>query len=236
LWRVREAIVELLRAVAVTKARFEWSALISMAQCCSVAWKHHCGASCFKCPQLGHPAIDSASGAVLVEIRSCWQKAAWAGESVMRVLLAGLVSLLAGAAFAQSDNKPAIGTDLRIAQAEIRKTDNVPPGGCMPIGLTARGDLVFPMQCRELIERERGPVPDQQLPVPEQRSQQEPRSQQEAPVIATPVIAAPAEKEMATTGQTSERRKRVVSGAERRKPLPPLRPVSGPQITGAISN
>jgi hypothetical protein len=106
----------------------------------------------------------------------------------------------------------------------------------MPIGLTARGDLVFPMQCRELIERERGPVPDQQLPVPEQRSQQEPRSQQEAPVIAIPVIAAPAEKEMATTGQTSERRKRVVSGAERRKPLPPLRPVSGPQITGAISN
>ncbi len=124
----------------------------------------------------------------------------------MRVLLAGLVSLLASGAFAQ--------------------TDNVPPGGCMPIGLTARGDMVFPMQCRELIERERGPVPDQQLPVPEQRSQRQ------APVIA-PVIVAPAEKEIVTTGQTPERRKRV-SGTERRKPL--LRPVSGPQVTGAISN
>jgi hypothetical protein len=40
---------------------------------------------------------------------------------------------------------------------------NIPPGGCTPIGLTARGDLVFPIQCRELIERERGPVPDQVL-------------------------------------------------------------------------
>ena len=96
----------------------------------------------------------------------------------MRVLLAGLVSLLASGAFAQ--------------------TDNVPPGGCMPIGLTARGDMVFPMQCRELIERERGPVPDQQLPVPEQRSQRQ------APVIA-PVIVAPAEKEIVTTGQPPER-------------------------------
>jgi len=124
----------------------------------------------------------------------------------MRVLLAGLVSLLASGAFAQ--------------------TDNVPPGGCMPIGLTARGDMVFPMQCRELIERERGPVPDQQLPVLEQRSQQQ------APVIFF-VIVATAEKEIVTTGQTPERRKRV-SGTERRKPL--LRPVSGPQVTGAISN
>jgi hypothetical protein len=30
----------------------------------------------------------------------------------------------------------------------------------MPIGLTARGELVFPMQCRELLDRERGPAPD----------------------------------------------------------------------------
>jgi hypothetical protein len=28
----------------------------------------------------------------------------------------------------------------------------------MPIGLTARGELVFPMQCRELLDRERGPA------------------------------------------------------------------------------
>jgi len=28
----------------------------------------------------------------------------------------------------------------------------------MPIGLTAKGELVFPWDCREIIERERGPV------------------------------------------------------------------------------
>jgi hypothetical protein len=60
----------------------------------------------------------------------------------------------------------------------------------MPIGLTARGDLVFPMQCRELIERERGPVPEQQLRMPEQRSQHEPAK------------ATPAEKDIAATVQT----------------------------------
>jgi hypothetical protein len=74
----------------------------------------------------------------------------------MRVLLASFAALLATAAFAQPDNKPATGTEFRSAQADVQKSDGVPPGGCMPIGLTARGDLVFPMQCRELIERERG--------------------------------------------------------------------------------
>lgn len=39
-----------------------------------------------------------------------------------------------------------------------KKLDAVPTGGCMPIGLTANGEMVFPLQCRELIERQRGPV------------------------------------------------------------------------------
>ena len=33
-----------------------------------------------------------------------------------------------------------------------------PNGSCMPIGVTAAGELVFPWECREVIERERGPV------------------------------------------------------------------------------
>jgi hypothetical protein len=33
-----------------------------------------------------------------------------------------------------------------------------PSGSCMPIGVTAAGELVFPWECREVIERERGPV------------------------------------------------------------------------------
>ena len=31
-------------------------------------------------------------------------------------------------------------------------------GACTPIGLTANGDIVFPWECRETIERQRGPI------------------------------------------------------------------------------
>ena len=108
----------------------------------------------------------------------------------MKLLLAGFISVLAASAMADPVNKPTNGTELRSAQVEVSKPDNVPVGGCMPIGLTARGDLVFPMQCRELIERERGPVPEQQLHVPLQSSRQEPAK------------ATPAERDVAATAQT----------------------------------
>ena len=38
--------------------------------------------------------------------------------------------------------------------SKLRTTDNV-PRGCAPIGLTGGGDLVFSMQCQEMIERHR---------------------------------------------------------------------------------
>ena len=37
----------------------------------------------------------------------------------------------------------------------IEKAETVPTGGCKPIGLTSNGDLVFSMQCQDLIERHR---------------------------------------------------------------------------------
>ena len=50
-------------------------------------------------------------------------------------------------------------------RAPPQKNDDEPTGGCTPIGLTASGQLVFPMQCQAFLERNRGPV-DSQLPVP----------------------------------------------------------------------
>jgi hypothetical protein len=41
---------------------------------------------------------------------------------------------------------------------KAQNSDAGPTGGCMPIGLTAAGEMVFPLQCRELIEHQRGPV------------------------------------------------------------------------------
>jgi hypothetical protein len=174
----------------------------------------------------------------------------------MKLLLAGFILLLASAAFAQPDNKPTTATDLRSAQADVQKPDGVPAGGCMPIGLTARGDLVFPMQCRELIERERGPIPEEKQQISEPRSQPEPAvkmppveavkmapAEKVTPVAAAPAEAVPAEKEKAekekdaaTTVQPQERARKRLARAERRKQQgPPTAAASDPQTTGSTT-
>jgi len=170
----------------------------------------------------------------------------------MKLLLAGFISLLAASAAAQPVNKPTNGTELRSAQAEVSKPDNVPVGGCMPIGLTARGDLVFPMQCRELIERERGPVPEQQLHVPLQSSRQEPAKATAAekdvaatgqtPASQVQIGLAPADQTQTgqlqagefLMGQTQKRGRKKLSRAERRAKQG-LPPESAPQVTGSIT-
>jgi hypothetical protein len=50
-------------------------------------------------------------------------------------------------------------------KAPTQKDDDVSGGECTPIGVTASGKLVFPMQCQAVLERQPGPV-DSQLPVP----------------------------------------------------------------------
>ena len=49
-------------------------------------------------------------------------------------------------------------------KAPTQKDDDVPGGGCTPIGVTASGKLVFPMQCQAFLEPHRGSE-DFQLPV-----------------------------------------------------------------------
>jgi hypothetical protein len=101
-------------------------------------------------------------------------------------LLTCVISLFSAAAFAQTNNDPAnIGQ--RVPQLE-NPTGSIPPGGCTPIGLTAQGDLVFPMQCRELIERKRGPVLDHQVQAPNLKSQSAPHV--EAPMAKQGDVAA----------------------------------------------
>ncbi len=169
----------------------------------------------------------------------------------MKLLLAGFISVLATAAFAQPDNKPANAMDLRSAQADLQRSDGVPAGGCMPIGLTARGDLVFPMQCRELIERERGPIPEEKQQISEPRSQQEPSAkiapaekvtpvavapaEKVTPVVAVaPVEVTPAEKDAAATGQ-AQARKRLARTERRKQQGPPTAAASDSQTTGSTT-
>jgi hypothetical protein len=119
----------------------------------------------------------------------------------------------------------------------------------MPIGLTARGDLVFPMQCRELIERERGPIQDAKPQISEPRPQQdqplkvsstplekqEPLAQSATPADVTGAIS-PAVIGPATAVPARDRRKKL-SRAERdrlKKPGAPVAPETR-QVTGSTT-
>jgi hypothetical protein len=60
---------------------------------------------------------------------------------------------------------------------QTKKAEDVPAGGCMPLGLTAKGVLVFPIQCQALLERQRGPA-DSRPPVPTNPPQSAPAPKQ----------------------------------------------------------
>jgi hypothetical protein len=98
----------------------------------------------------------------------------------MRQLLALLLSVMSGAALAQTTGTVSPGG----APADSAKTD-VPPGGCMPIGLTASGEFVFPIQCKELIEQHRGKASEQK---PAEEKAAAKQSEGVAPVNSQPAI------------------------------------------------
>jgi hypothetical protein len=65
--------------------------------------------------------------------------------------------VLSGAGYAQTTGTVNPGDVL----AEPSAKEDAPPGGCMPIGLTASGDIVFPFQCKGFIERHREKAVDE---------------------------------------------------------------------------
>ena len=71
-----------------------------------------------------------------------------------------LFTLISGAALAQTTGT----VNPNPTPPEPAVKADVPPGGCMPIGLTASGEIVFPIQCKEFIDRERGKAAEQNPP------------------------------------------------------------------------
>jgi hypothetical protein len=71
--------------------------------------------------------------------------------------------------------------------AEPSVKEDVPPGGCMPIGLTASGEFVFPIQCKGLIERERGMAVEQKPAAAEEKGVAK-RSEDATPANSRPAI------------------------------------------------
>ena len=84
----------------------------------------------------------------------------------MKRLLALLLTVMSGAALAQTTGT----VNQSPAPAEPSVKEDVPPGGCMPIGLTASGEIVFPIQCKELIDRQRGKAVEQKPAANEEKA------------------------------------------------------------------
>src|SRR5258708_32448728 len=103
----------------------------------------------------------------------------------MKRLLVLFLMAMSGAAFAQTTDtaKPSP------APAEPSVKEDVPPGGRMPIGLTASGEIVFPIQCKEFIERQRGKAVEQKPAALEEKAAAAP-SEGVAAVEQKPAAAA----------------------------------------------
>jgi hypothetical protein len=104
----------------------------------------------------------------------------------MKCLLVLCLTVISGAAFAQ----PTAAVESTAKQSPDK--DDVPPGGCMPIGVTASGEIVFPFACGALIERRRGTV-DQPKPAAT-GAKPAPAEKQEKPPAAVPAPAISPEK------------------------------------------
>src|SRR5229473_7412244 len=95
----------------------------------------------------------------------------------MKHLVALLLSAMSGAALAQTTGT----LNPTPAPAQPSVNEDVPPGGCMPIGLTTSGEIVFPIQCKEFIERARGKAVEQKpSAVEEMPAAEQPEAKQEA--------------------------------------------------------
>lgn len=101
----------------------------------------------------------------------------------------------------------------------------------MPIGLTARGDLVFPLQCRELIERERGPISEEQTRAVQQKLDSASQTVQKMPAIK--------QREAGALEQREPVRKKKPSRQARQKQTAPMLIApqdADPETTGDAEN
>ena len=87
----------------------------------------------------------------------------------------------------------------RPATEEPSAKDEPPPGGCMPIGVTVSGEIVFPFQCKDFIERQkvskseaRCCAEEQKPPVVEQKADAAEDKTEAKPSAATTAETKPA--------------------------------------------
>jgi hypothetical protein len=128
---------------------------------------------------------------------------------MQRLLALLLTVMMSGAALAQTTGT----VDPSPAPAEPSMKEDVPPGGCMPIGLTASGEIVFPIQCKEFIERQRGQTVEQKPAAVEEKPAAK-QSEGAVPVNSEPAIK-PVEAAPSPKPVEQEPRERAVSRDDR---------------------
>jgi BA14K-like protein len=121
------------------------------------------------------------SGRVALQVR--WNIPQNGLRDRMNLLLALLLTVMSGAALAQTTGT----ANPSSAPAAPSVKEDVPPGGCMPIGLTASGEIVFPIQCKEFIERQRGNAVEQKPAAVEEKAAAK-QSEGVAPENSKPAI------------------------------------------------
>src|SRR5450755_3096609 len=125
-------------------------------------------------------------------------------DHMTRFLLALLLSVMSSAALAQTTSTISPNSS---APAQSPGKVDVPPGGCMPIGLTSAGEIVFPIQCKEFIELHRGKDVEPNHTAVEQKPavvEDKPAAVEEKPVAVAEKPAAVAEKSAAVAPENSK--------------------------------
>jgi hypothetical protein len=100
-----------------------------------------------------------------------------------------VMALLVLSVFATAGNALAQTTG-SVEIAPSQPAGELPPGGCMPIGVTASGEIVFPLTCRAFLEKRRGRIEEPQFTGAS--GKQDTSSGGAATAAATPAQTAPA--------------------------------------------
>jgi BA14K-like protein len=122
-----------------------------------------------------------------------------AGLAASALLTCALLLVTGGALIAQTTGSvdPNHGPVGPSAKQDV----DPPPGGCMPIGVTASGEIVFPLQCMGFIERQQGTAVREKPAATDQKrpaAEDNPAAAAEKPPAADEKPAAVEEKPPAT--------------------------------------
>jgi hypothetical protein len=118
-----------------------------------------------------------------------------AGLAASALLTCALLLVTGGALIAQTTG--AVDPNHGLVEPSAKQDVDPPPGGCMPIGVTASGDIVFPLQCLGFIQRQQGTAVREKPAAADQKrpaAEDNPAAAAEKPPAADEKPAAVAEK------------------------------------------